>query len=93
MPDKFSEIAKRIEKPRSKPPKPKDRFLTRGESGTMSYFPHESVRQWDSTKEKNVDDTNRCAKCDHRLSGDEYGICKDCFEKATNGVPVAPREE
>jgi len=71
----------------------KDRFLTKGQSGKMKYFPHESVTQWDTKHEKYVDDDNRCAKCDHRLSGDEYGICKDCFVKATNGVPVAPRDE
>ena len=74
-------------------PKNTDRFLTKGQSGTMRYFPHESVTQWDTKRKKYVDDDNRCAQCDHRLSGDEYGICKGCFEKATNGVPVAPRDE
>jgi len=74
--------------------KRKDRFLTRGETQSQRYFNHEgNITQWDSVKEKYVDDDNRCAQCDHRLSGDEYGICKDCFEKATNGVPVAPRKE
>ena len=72
---------------------PKDRFLTRGESvHHADYFPHESVTQWDSGKEKYVDDENRCAKCDHRLDGDEYGVCRGCLEKATNGHPVAPKE-
>ena len=70
-----------------------DKFISRGEQQRQDYFPWESVTQWDSKKQKYVHDNARCATCEHRLKTTEYGVCKNCLDKATNGHPVAPETE